>query len=144
MPRPRKYANPAERTKAYRIRKKIRESGGSPGLDEVAKSLHKQYQDWAKFGLIDSEKQIGKTPQETLLRAIAYDLLWEKYLPVDADCERPPLEELLQTYRGAGRHQAGYIISSGALAGAIAKYAGVCLDEEDEEDEEQKKNSSVG
>ncbi len=136
MPRPRKYASNAEKAKAHRLRKKLREGGHVPGLDEVAKSLHNQYKEWAKFGLIDPEKQIGKTPQETLLRAIAYDLLWEKYLPVDADCELPPLEELVQTYRGVGPHQAGYLISSEAIAGALAKYAGVCLDEEDEEDEE--------
>jgi hypothetical protein len=142
MPRPRKYANNAEKAKAFRLRRKLKNGGRSPGLDEVAQSLHKRYQDWAKFGLIDAEKQIGKTPQETLLRAIVYDVLWEQYVHVDVDCELPPLEELLETYQAAESDLKGYFISRQAIEDALVKYAGHGLDEdahEDEEDEEEDK-----
>jgi hypothetical protein len=136
MPRPKKYASPAERNRAYRFRKKLRESEHPPQLDEVAKMMHKVCKDQAKLGLIDSEKFIGKTPYETLLRVVVYDLLFERLLPENADYDYPPLDKLVVPMRGVEPHLPSWMISPDCLSDEIAEYVTDCDEPVEEENEE--------
>ncbi len=136
MPKPRKYANNAEKAKAWRLRKKLQESTHPPELDQVAKLVHKVYKKRAETGLIDGEKFIGKTPFETLLRVVVYELLFERHLPDNASWDYPPLHELIRPAHGTAPDLVSWIISPNNIPEAAAAYVSVLVDEEDEEDDE--------
>jgi hypothetical protein len=136
MPRPRKYANNAEKAKAFRLRRKIEENQHPPELDQVAKMVHKLYKERGERGLIDPEKFVGKTPFETLLRVVVYDLLFKRHLPDNAAYDYPPIHTLIRPAQGSSPDLPSWIISPNNIPEAAAAYVSVLVDEEDEEDEE--------
>jgi hypothetical protein len=95
MPRPRKYTCPAERNKAYRARKKLRENTASPELGVLAKSIHQIYKKRAVAGIGDAEHMIGKTPFETLVRVVLYDVLYKQNIKGDGSWEFPGWENMI-------------------------------------------------
>jgi hypothetical protein len=142
MPRPRKYANNAEKAKAFRLRRKLEENQHPPQLDQVAKMVHKLYKERAERGLIDPKKLVGKTPYETLLRVVVYDLLFERHLPDNtAEYELPPLDKLIIPALGIAPGLSSWEISPNGLSDEAQEHVWVYEDneEDDEEDDEEGK-----
>jgi hypothetical protein len=89
-------------------------------------------------------RRLGKTPMETLLRVVVYDLLFERYLPEASSYDLPLLETLIQPGLGTSPDLPSWIISPNNIPEAAAGYVLYEGSEEQHEEEEQKKNSSVG
>lgn len=70
MPRPRKYANDAERQAAYRDRHAAEQPPSAGLLAAQARSLHAVIKDAAKIGDERAQKVLGKTPAETMTKMI--------------------------------------------------------------------------
>ncbi len=136
MPRPRKYADPAERNRAYRIRKKLRESEAPPELEEVARLLHRQMKKNAHISDEGYMRRLGKTPMETLLRVVVYDLLFERYLPEASSYDLPPIETLIKPSHGGSEQMPSWMISPDSIPEEAEPYFYGVWEEEDEEEEE--------
>ena len=139
MTRPRKYATVAEKHRAYRLRKKLRENEHPPELDQVAKLVHKIYKERAKLGLVNPENFVGKTPYETLLRVVVYEVLFTRHLPDKASYDYPPLHTLIMPSHGAAADLPSWIISPDNLTDEAASYVSV-FDEAEEEEEDEDGN----
>ncbi len=140
MPRPRKYASAAERNRAYRMRKKLQENGHPPQLDQVAKAIHRLYKQRAAAHVGSAERMIGKTPYETLLRVVVYELLFTQHVKDNALYELPPLETLIRPAVGMSKHLPSWIISPGKIPDEAASYIRDQDSDELDEDEEKKKS----
>jgi hypothetical protein len=95
MPRPRKYVSPAEKNKAYRARKKLKENEHAPALDNLAKAIHGIYKKRAENEIGHAEHLVGKTPFETLCRVVLYDVLYNQNIEGDASWEFPGWENMI-------------------------------------------------
>jgi hypothetical protein len=140
MPRPRKYASPAEKNRAYRMRKKLQENEHPPELDQVAKAIDRLYKQRVAADVGGLEQMIGKTPYETLLRVVVYELLFKQHLKDNAWYELPPLETLIRPAIGISPHLASWIISPGKIADEARAY--VFDEDSDELDEDDEKKNS--
>ncbi len=136
MPRPRKYMSDAEKARAYRIRKKLRESQAPPELEQVARLLHGQMKKNAHISDEGYMRRLGKTPMETLLRVVVYDLLFEGYLPEGSSYDLPPMETLIQPSDGGSEQMPSWMISPDSVPEEAEPYFYGVWKEEDEEDEE--------
>jgi hypothetical protein len=136
MPRPRKYADPAERNRAYRIRKKLRESEAPPELEQVARLLHREMKRNAHISDEGYMRRLGKTPMETLLRVVVYDLLFERYLPEGSSYDLPPIETLIRPAQGASVELPSWEVNRDEVPKEALPFFYGVVEEEDEEDEE--------
>jgi hypothetical protein len=136
MPRPRKYADPAERNRAYRIRKKLRESEAPPELEQVARLLHREMKRNAHISDEGYMRRLGKTPMETLLRVVVYDLLFERYLPERSSYDLPPIETLIRPAQGASVELPSWEVNRDEVPKEALPFFYGVVEEEDEEDEE--------
>jgi hypothetical protein len=144
MPRPRKYASVAEKHRAYRLRKKLKENEHPPELDRLAKMVHKIYKERGRIGLIDPEKFVGKTPYETLLRVVVYDLLFLQHLPDDtAEFEYPPLDKLIIPSLGISPDLPAWEIRPNRLTDESEEYVWRYVEPEDQGIEEDNRQKEV-
>jgi hypothetical protein len=137
MPRPRKYTSDAEKARAYRIRKKLKETEHPPELAEVARLLHRQMKKNAHISDEGYMRRLGKTPMETLLRVVVYDLLFERYLPEASSYDLPPMETLIRPAHGCAPDLPSWMISPNNIPKEALPYVLAIADEEDFEDEEE-------
>jgi hypothetical protein len=126
----------AEKARAYRIRKKMKESEAPPELEQVARLLHRQIKKSAHISDEGYRRQLGKTPMETLLRVVVYDLLFERYLPERSPYDLPPMETLIRPAYGGSPELPSWIISPNNPPKEAEPYFYGVWKEEDEEDEE--------
>ncbi len=113
MPRPRKYANAAERVAAHRLRKKIEKNKLEPELESLAVSIHSIYKRRAiKFGG-RYEQMVGKTPFETLLRVVVSEMLFDRHCGEGDQPEFPGWHKLIKPDMTLGEEQPSYTISPG-------------------------------
>ncbi len=91
----RKYANNAEKARAFRARKKLEKNTPSPELDTLAKAIHGIYKKRAEQSIGDAEHMIGKTPFETLCRIVLYDVLYKQNRKDGESWEFPGWENMI-------------------------------------------------
>ncbi len=140
MPRPRKYADAAEKNRAYRMRKKLKESEQAPQLDKVAQLVHRIYRKRARQGKGDAAQMVGKTAYETLLKVVVYELLFDRHVKRNATFDRPPLDKLIRPAHGSERGLPSWVISSNTLPDELVGYITYdeeCVDDEEEQEEEE-------
>jgi hypothetical protein len=136
MPRPRKYTSDAEKARAYRLRKKLKENEEPPELAHVARLLHRQMKKNAHISDEGYMRRLGKTPMETLLRVVVYDLLFERYLPSGSSYDLPPMETLIKPAHGCAPDLPSWMISPDNIPEEARPFVLGISEEEDEEDDE--------
>jgi ribosomal protein L18 len=139
MGRPKKYTSDAEKARAYRIRKKLKESEHPPELDQVARLLHRLYKKRAEEGIGDAAEMVGKTAYETLLKVVVYELLFDRHIERDGTFERPPLDKLIRPAHGSEPGLPSWIISPNGLSEEVGSYISYDQELVDDEDEEEEK-----
>lgn len=112
MPRPRKYASNAERSRAYRMRKKLTDSPSAPELDALARAVHRIYKKRALQGIGHAEHLVGKTPFETLLRVVMYQVLYENHVPENSTYQFPGWEEMIRPVDISGENGTSYMVKN--------------------------------
>ncbi len=142
MARPRKYADVAEKCRAYRMRKKLKASEHPPELDDVAKALHKLYKKRAAASVGYAEEMLGKTPYETLLKVVVYQLLFDRHLGADDQYRLPPLSALIKPAHGSDPDLPGWIINPDKMSFEAALHVDWADDSEEEEDEEDEEDGN--
>ncbi len=111
MPRPRKYANDAERSAAYRMRKRLKEENSGPTLDALARAIHRIYKKRAAAGVGEAEHMVGKSPFETLIRVVLYDVLFERHMKDGEVYEFPGWDQMIQPLDISGENGMSYMVS---------------------------------
>jgi hypothetical protein len=91
----RKYADDAEKARAYRARKKLQKNTPAPELDALARAIHGIYKKRAENQIGHAEHLVGKTPFETLCRVVLYDVLYTNKIKGDACWQFPGWENMI-------------------------------------------------
>ncbi len=108
MGRPRMYASKAEKAKAYRLRKKLRLKREVPDFDALTRAVHRIYKQRAKAEVGHAQHLVGKSPVETLLRVVLYDVLYEQHAKDGELYEFPGWDKLIQPIDIAGKNGTTY------------------------------------
>jgi hypothetical protein len=111
MPRPRKYATDAEKSAAYRMRKRLKEESSGPTLDALARAIHRIYKKRAAAGVGEAEHMVGKSPFETLIRVVLYDVLFERHMKDGEMNEFPGWDQMIQPLDISGENGTSYMVS---------------------------------
>jgi hypothetical protein len=119
--RPKKYADAAERSRAFRLRKKIAESPSPPTIDVLARAAHRLYKKRAADGDYEATQMLGKTPFETLVRSILYEVLFERRIKEGELYQFPGWENLIRPVEVSGENGYEY------LSDDVKVPTGVCL-----------------
>jgi hypothetical protein len=143
MAQPRKYANPAERNRAYRLRKKLRENQQPPELDDVARALHRLYKSRALKSVGYAQQLVGKTPYETLLRVVVYELLFDRHLEDGDSYELPPLDKLILPMTDAAPGLPSWLIYPDSLTPEAETYISRSDRDEQPEPEPEPKRTKL-
>jgi hypothetical protein len=102
------YASKAEKAKAYRLRQKMKMNREMPDINELARAVHRIYKQRAESEVGYAQHLVGKSPFETLLRVVLYDVLYENHAKDgDAD-EFPGWDKLIQPIDIAGKNGTSY------------------------------------
>ncbi len=138
MPRPRKYASDAERSRAYRLRKQRREQAAQPDLKALSRVIHRIYRKRVAAGEVGYEHFIGKTPFETLVRVILCEAVFERHMKDGEVYEFPGWDKLIIPIDVGGEDGTSYMVAPYKDATGVMIYlpneAAFFGDEESEED----------
>jgi hypothetical protein len=77
------------------MRKKLKQNSKDPSLDAVASVIHRIYKKRAAASIGHAEHMVGKTPFETLVRVVLYDVLYTQHMKDGDAWEFPGWEKLI-------------------------------------------------
>jgi 3-hydroxy-3-methylglutaryl CoA synthase len=139
MARARKYANAAEKAKAFRLRQKAKKEMIAPELHALARAIHRIYEQRAAADIDDAAQMVGKTPFETLVRVVLADILWNQHTTDDISPVFPGWHELIKPLMESAESNPAYLCNGGDAVGGIV-YLSLkdALDEEKEEAGQEK------
>jgi hypothetical protein len=116
------------------MRKKLRESSKDPSLDAVASVIHRIYKKRAAVSIGHAEHMVGKTPFETLVRVVLYDVLYTQHMK-EGDCwEFPGWDKLIVPVDVGTADRPSYMVKNPKNATGVMVYLpneAAFFDEED-------------